>query len=590
MKIFPQPKNVEYLGAFVNPERRFCLVKNDFEGNELEFVLSKLTFNGHGISFSIIKTEGYKKEQYTLELENTHVVITAGDVRGAFDGIMTLLQIIEQKDICCVKIEDYPDFEDRCLMLDYSRGRIPKVEDLKRTIDRIAAMKYNQIQMAFDSIVFEYKGLEKYYEGSTIVTAEYVAEIQEYCKKNMIALVPNQNSFGHMHDWLKLDDFKDLAECPDGFHWTDEYNHTSLWGSGTLDPYDPRSLELVERIYSGLLPNFDSSLMHVCCDETFELLTGEGKSKDIVEKIGAKKVYTDYMSKLNELCKKFGRRMMFWADMIIESVEALKDMPKDAIAVIWGYEMEYPFEKNCKNAHESGLDFYVAPGTCSWGSIVGRSNNMKYNQLSAAENGKKYGAKGYLLTDWGDCGHVQFPVITYLPIAYGAGLSWGVDENREIEKACGYLDETLFFEKGFAEFLYDCGNAHCLEAYKRFNQAAVITVFSVALDNNYFMYDQTPEHFKNIIRLADEQLSKLEKFKNCPEEHKEEIKLNLEILRTAAKVCVIKTGGEMDHNEIIEEFESENARFKPMWLEKNLPHFSDVYISISQKLIDALKA
>ena len=97
-----------------------------------------------------------------------------------------------------MRIEDYPEFEDRGLMLDYSRGRIPTIEEMKKTVDRIAAMKYNQIQMAFDSIVFEYKGLEKYYEGSTIVTAEYVAELQEYCKKNMIALVtkPRQRLIG----------------------------------------------------------------------------------------------------------------------------------------------------------------------------------------------------------------------------------------------------------------------------------------------------------------------------------------------------------------------------------------------------------
>ena len=295
------------------------------------------------------------------------------------------------------------------------------------------------------------------------------------------------------------------------------------------------------------------------------------------------------MEKLNLLCQKYGKRMMFWADMIIDSVDALKEMPKDAIAVIWGYEQEYPYEQYCKNAKESGLAFYVAPGTSSWASIVGRSNNMKYNQLSAAENGKKYGAKGYLLTDWGSHGHVQFPVVTHLPIAYGAGLAWGVDENKEIEGACDYLDDSLFHEKGFSRFLYDCGNAHCLEPYKRFNTAAVITVLEVPLDDNVYMEGQTPEHYKNIVRLAEEQLKKLERFLSCDKEHIEEIRLNLEILKTMAKVCIIKTGGTADPLEIIAEFERENKEFKRLWLTKNLETFSDVYINLTKNLADALQ-
>lgn len=589
MTIFPQPKKIKYTGAFVNPERSFNIVRDDFKAQELEFAIAKLSLRENGIPLSFILNSEYKKEQYTLELKNDNAIITASTPHGVFDAIITLLQILKQEDLCCVIIDDEPDFENRVLMIDYSRGRIPTIETLKKTIDMISAMKYNQIQMAFDSIVFEYKGLEKYYEGRSIVSADYVAQIQNYCKKNFIQLVPNQNSFGHMNEWLGLDDFKDLAECPDGFHRTDEYNRVCLLSPGTLNPYDPRSLELVDRIYSGLLPYFDSPLIHACCDETFDLKSAEGKSGEKVKKLGINKVYTEYMNKLVKLCNKYGKRMMFWADMIMDDVDALKDMPKEAIAVIWGYEQEFPFEKYCSNVHESGLDLYVAPGTCAWGSIVGRSNNMKYNQLSAAESGKKYGAKGYLLTDWGDCGHTQFPVITYVPIAYGAGLSWGVDENKVIDKACKYLDENIFFEDGFARFVYECGNAHCLEAYKRFNQTALVTAIWNKLDDTYYLYDQTPEHFMNIVRLAQEQLSKLDGFKNCPREHIEEVKLNLEMLRTIAKVCIIKTGGEVDRDEIIAEFETENVRFKKMWLEKNTSHFSDTYINYTKRLMQEMK-
>ncbi|MBQ8588317.1 MAG: family 20 glycosylhydrolase, partial [Clostridia bacterium] len=488
MNIFPKPKKIEITGPFNIAVTSFKIVANDFPSMEFKHALTKLNISDEGMALAIICNKSFSKERYSLELTNLMATITASTPRGVFNGLLTLSQLIKQSDLQCVKIEDEPDFDDRCVMIDVSRGRIPTIEDMKKTVDRFAELKYNQIQLAFDAIVYEYKGFEKYYEGREIVTAAYVKEIIDYAKKNMIDVVPNQNSFGHMHEWLALDDFKDLRECPEGFTRTDEYNRTSIWQSGTLNPYDPRSLELVDRIYTGLLGDFESPLMHVCCDETFELLTDEGKSYEMVKKLGANKVYTDYMNKLDKICKKHGKRMMFWADMIIDSLDALKDMPKDAMPVLWGYEQEHPFDVQCKTAAESGLEFYVAPGTCSWGSIVGRSTNMRLNQLSAAKNGKKYGARGYLLTDWGDCGHAQFPVITYLPVAYGAGLSWGTDENEDISLACAYLDDTMFIDKGFASFLYDCGEAHRMEAYKRFNQAVVVTVLSMPFDDNYLMY------------------------------------------------------------------------------------------------------
>lgn len=587
MTIFPNPKKMECMGEFCG-KREFSLVRNDFPYDELEFALSKISFSDDGIPFSIIMDSDYEKEQYTLKLNNNAAEIVASASRGVFNALMSLVQIMREEKISCVVIDDMPDFADRAMMIDYSRGRIPKLETIKDTVDRLAELKYNQLQIAFDSIVFEYDGLEKYYEGTSIVTKEYVKELQDYCKKNMIDLVPNQNGFGHMQSWLALDDFKDLAECPDGFDFVDEFSSTLKCPPGTLNPYDPRSLELVDRIYGGLLPHFDSSLMNVCCDEANELKIGGGKSKEMISKLGKDKVYTDYMNKLNALCKKYDKRMMYWADMIIHSLDALKDMPEEAMPVLWGYEQEHPYEEQCARAKESGREFYVAPGTSSWGSVVGRSNNMRINQLSAAKNGKKYGARGYLLTDWGDTGHVQHPVISYLPIAYGAGLCWNVDGNEDIDSACHYLDKNMFMDEGFAKFLYDCGEAHRLEGYKRFNQTVLITTMNFKLEDAHLFYDQKEEYFHNIINHAEIRLKKLDSFKNCPQEHIEEIRLNLRILATIAKVCVIKMGGTWDKREIISEFEDENKEFKRLWLKKNTDFFSDVYINKAKALIEQL--
>ena len=51
----------------------------------------------------------------------------------------------------------------------------------------------------------------------------------------MIDLVPNQNT-GHMTDWLQHDEFKDLAESPDGFF---------IWGAHRA----PSTLNVLMREY-----------------------------------------------------------------------------------------------------------------------------------------------------------------------------------------------------------------------------------------------------------------------------------------------------------------------------------------------------
>ena len=47
-------------------------------------------------------------------------------------------------------------------------------------------------------------------------------QIEKYANDHFIDLVPNQNGFGHMTEWLKLDEFKDLANV-DGLFY--------MWGS-----------------------------------------------------------------------------------------------------------------------------------------------------------------------------------------------------------------------------------------------------------------------------------------------------------------------------------------------------------------------
>jgi hypothetical protein len=270
------------------------------------------------------------------------------------------------------------------------------------------------------------------------MTAEEIQSLDKYCKARFIELIPNQNSFGHMERWLKhpkylpLAESADGAETPWGFQWE---------GPFSLCPTDAGSIALLADLYEQLLPNFSSGLFNVGCDETFDI--GQGRSKEECDRRGVHEVYLEFLSSVSELVVRHGRRMMFWGDIILKHPELISRLPKDVIALNWGYEADHPFDSEAARFSESGVPFYVCPGTSSWCSISGRTDNMLATQRAAAEAGLKHGAIGFLNTDWGDYGHLQYLPVSFAGLAAGAAMSWCLESNRDLPLA-RVLDAHVF--------------------------------------------------------------------------------------------------------------------------------------------------
>ena len=385
-----------------------------------------------------LDTSKHQAQAYSLSANQKGIKIVAGDETGAFYALTTLKQILQQTGAKTseFRISDFPDFEQRGMMLDISRCKVPTMDSLKGYIDILASLKFNQIQL-YTEHIFAFSRHETVWFDSSPMTAEEIIEIDKYCKENYIELVPNFNSFGHFGRWLKHPEYKHLAECPDGFEFP--------WGGrsesgGVLYP-DKKSLKLIDSLYEEMLPNFSSKLFNIGCDETWEL--GKGKSRKKTDKEGTEKVYFDFLLNLAGLVKKHGRQMMFWGDIIMKKPELIKKLPKNIIALNWGYEADHPYNKECAKFADAGVPFYVCPGTSSWNSIIGVWEKARKNLANAAKNGKKHGAKGYLITDWGDGGHHQYLPISYPGILTGACFSWCFNSNKNVDTASG-LDLMIF--------------------------------------------------------------------------------------------------------------------------------------------------
>jgi hexosaminidase len=395
-------------------------------------------------------------EAYRLSISRMGATSVASDMHGRMYAQQTFSQLrrLFGRKIPAMHIEDWPDFPVRGVMLDVSRDKVPTMATLKSLIDKLASWKINQLQLYIEH-TFAYKNHEDVWRDASPFTAQEIDELNWYCYGRQIELVPNQNSFGHMERWLKHPRYLPLAEAPDGaptpwgFDWK---------GPFSLCPTDPRSIELLAELYAELLPNFVSKLFNVGCDETFDI--GHGRSAQQCKERGRARVYVDFLKQVHGLVKMNGRQMMFWGDIIKEHPEMIGEL-EGAIGLVWGYEADSPFDKEASAFAKAGVPFYVCPGTSSWCSIAGRTHNMIANAKSAAKHGLAHGAAGYLMTDWGDHGHLQYLPVSYAGFAAGAAFSWCLESNRDLPLA-DVLDVHAFGDdaKAMGKLAVDFGNVY----------------------------------------------------------------------------------------------------------------------------------
>ena len=357
---------------------------------------------------------------YELVVSSDGIDIRARTPQGAFHAVAAVGQLLMQSRRClpAVHIEDEPDLPARGVMLDISRDKVPTMATLYELVDLLALLKYNQLQL-YTEHTFQYRQHPIVWKTASPMSGEDILRLQEYCRERFIEMVPNQNSFGHMERWLKHSPYRPLAECPDGFRHTPNGPKRA---PTSLCPTDPGSMGLVRSMFNELLPHFTSDLFNVGCDETWEI--GVGRSKALCERKGVGRVYLDFLMKIYKSVTRHNRTMMFWGDIVLKHPELIAELPRDLIALEWGYEVNHAFDERAGKFAEAGVPFYICPGTGTWNSIGGRTANMMGNLSNAGKQAMRHGAIGFLNTDWGDSGHWQYLPVSYGPIAYGAAACW----------------------------------------------------------------------------------------------------------------------------------------------------------------------
>ncbi len=348
-------------------------------------------------------------EGYLLSVSRDQVVVAGKTAAGTFYGLQTLKQLVRGDGagalIPAVKIVDWPTMRWRAVSDDISRGPVPTLDYIKRQIRTEAFFKLNMhsfyMEHTFQSESHPLIGPA----GGSLTPAE-IRELVAYAKRYHVELVPEQQTFGHLHKALRLEKYAELAETPYG---------------DVLSPQQEGSYKLIADWYKELNELFPGQFFHIGEDETFEL--GEGQSREAARTRGVGAIYFEHLNRVRDILKPYNRRLMFWGDIALHHPDLIGNIPKDMIVMNWQYGARDEFGSSIQPFKDAGLEQFACPGAQNWNQIFPNLEAARKNITNFVRDGQKAGAIGMMNTTWDDDGESLFED-TWYSIVLGAAASW----------------------------------------------------------------------------------------------------------------------------------------------------------------------
>ncbi len=377
---------------------------------------------------SYLESQGVKagddldKQGYVIRVTDSGVLIAGNTAQGLFYGVQTLRQLLLPESvggkmlaIPALVIRDWPSMEWRGVSDDISRGPIPTIGYLKMQIRTLAEYKINLLGFNMENI-FDFKSqpLVAPREDATkeaALTSAEIKELVEYAARYYITIVPEQQAFGHLRQFLKYELYSDIAETPHG---------------RVLTPANPKTYDFIRQVFGEVVPLFPGPFFHIGSDETSDL--GLGQTGVLAAREGIGRVYLEHLQKVFEIMKPYHKQLMFWGDIAVKYPELLTILPKDMIAVPWDYDPKPSYENIITPYTSAGLRVMVAPGAGDWRVIWPDLDSAFVNIRNFVRDGQKHQAIGALNTTWNDDGE-SLVDMTWPALVFGAATSWQPGES-----------------------------------------------------------------------------------------------------------------------------------------------------------------
>jgi hypothetical protein len=351
------------------------------------------------------------------------IAIVAATSAGLFYGAQTVKQLVrgsgKDAELLAPTLRDWPAMAHRGLSDDWSRGPLPNMDFVKREIRTLSAYKYNIFSPYFEH-TFAYASTPVAAFPGGALTPDEARELVAYAAKYHIMVIPEQESFGHLHHVLKFEQYSPLGESVHG---------------AVLAPGDAGSLPQIGEWFGELAKVFPAPYAHIGADETFEL--GLGRTREEVKQQGLDKVYLDFLSRIHAQLAPYNKRLLFWGDVAVKSPGLVGTLPKDLIAIPWRYDAAPDFTAEISPFTQAGLETWVAPGVSNWNRVFPNNNEALSNIRAFVRDGQKLGATGMINTVWNDDGEGIFDE-NWFGVLFGAAAAWQQGESSEQDFTASY--------------------------------------------------------------------------------------------------------------------------------------------------------
>src|ERR1019366_3964061 len=209
-----------------------------------------------------------KLESYLIHIGPRGVLAVARDAAGLYYGVQTLRQLMRPAragiEFSSGDIRDWPAMSFRGLSVDLGQAAVPTEAQMQRIVATAAEYKLNVVSFYVQHLV-AFRSSPLLAPKDAERDAVPIPRLVDFAARHHVTLLPQQQTFGHLHHLLKHEIYADLGEVPHGT---------------TLTAGDAAVYRWIEGAVEELTGLFPGALFHAGGDETWDL--GKGVNREAV--------------------------------------------------------------------------------------------------------------------------------------------------------------------------------------------------------------------------------------------------------------------------------------------------------------------